>query len=702
MAERLMILCLAVVLGCGDDDDGGPVDGGGDACVLNVRSGAMGGDGSMAAPFGRLDDALAVAVSGDVVCLGSGEFVPPGGAITVPVVIRGQGSAESAASSVITSALGGCQPASLLTQQRAPVRDRVDTDAVVVTTAPVTLESLVLTGCSVGVAGVAADLTLDDVRIQDVISGVHVEDAALTVRDSIFSPGTSFPYPPDGPAAAGAFVTGGSATITGTTFDTDRALAGLLGFESGIDLDTSTLFGGYIGFGILNDTAGQSVRVGTGTVVEGLRDAGESVARNVVFGATVDVEGLIVRDSEGTALAIGDGTAMVRDVQLAGTDGLVVRGASVTLAGTNRIDSTFRGMLVAGSEDGPGNLTIEGSVESRGTPLGHVAVIDAGDAATLTVGGSLDLEGGEGGIVTFAPSSTVTVTGALRMSTLALAGAIAFEGNVDLGAATIDGAGIGAFGSGDASLTLDGATITNIEIGVALQDSAVLSATDVVVTDPSEQGMRLRGGASTVTGGSITGAGSVGILTTADATIDGTSISETGGVGIEAQDGAAVTVTNASFDSNVGAGVAFRNSSGEVSGSSFAGSLPNARGRADEILLDAQDVATTREVIVRANNFDLTVPRTCIDECAVFMADGPGAVGIVMPNCLRASADPGTRTVVDQDGASIMADAGLVWTGLLAGLGTDLGLTTGSSASAPTRSVMLDASAIPDVFSPPR
>ena len=211
--------------------------------------------------------------------------------------------------------------------------------------------------------------------------------------------------------------------------------------------------------------------------------------------------------------------------------------------------------------------------------------------------------------------------------------------------------------------------------------------------------MRLRGGPSTVTGGSISGAGSVGILTTADATVTGISISDTGGVGIEAQNGAALTVTGASFDSNVGAGVAFRNSSGEVAESSFAGSLPNAGGRADEILLDAQDGATTREVIVRANNFDLTVARTCTDECAVFMADGPGAVGIVMPNCLRASADPATRTVVDQDGATIMSTPGLVWTGLLAGVGTDLGLTTGSSASAPTRSVMLDAASIPDVFS---
>ena len=689
-----LLLSSALVLGCGDDD-GGTLDAAApDAATacLNVRLGSGGGDGSEALPFGSLDEALAVAAAGDTICLAAGEHVPPTAPITTPVTIRGAGD-EAPDGSVITAALGSCQTVSLRNQVD-PDLGEADAAVVVVADAPVDLQDLIVQGCDVGIAIRGADADLERVWVTNVVSTVHIQGGALTVTDAFLEPASRTPLP-DTVGPIGAFAFDGSLQVRGSRVEGAGLSRGLTAWASDLDTEDTVLEGGLAGLvadGGASATA--SVRIGPGTEVTGLRTELGIDPRNVLARVSVSVEALTTTNSEGVALALREVTnASLSDLSLVGEYGLfLVDSPGATLGGTSTMNATSSALAMVGGDTDSG-LTLTGALTSTGAMGGHVVLIGETGAATLAGDGVMTLNGGDAGLLVSGAGGMVDLT-AMTFAATVPGAALATLDQAMLVAGvgvTIDGGSIGVLVGSEGTAIVTGATIDGARVGVGV-NAGTLTMDLTTIRNSALTGVVHYGSASTITGGSIEDGGGAGVIADGDLTIDGTTIQRHAGRGVEVGEGATLVLQNANLRENVGSAVAFYDAEGTITNTAFGGTLPDGGGRADEVRLIG--TGTTRNVTVSANNFDLDVTRTCTGDCSIFLASGPGAAGIVMPNCLVAAPGEGsTRTLVDQDGGAFTVSGDATWTTLLAGPASDLGLSTGSALARPA--VMGTVPAIP-------
>lgn len=677
MRYGLLFGCVGLALACGDDDAVPEVDAGADAGIPPCAMVDGRGTGSS---FRTIDDAVA---AGAVrICLGEGDFEPPTVALQGSLIVEGLGAERSA----IEGALGCRSVASHPPAQP----DTAPTGATVVleiaSGSRVELRDLTLRGCQLGVLASDADVVLRSVTIDRVYAGVFIDGAAgrAEVADSELRPLTSESTAGAlGFLPAGMLITG-SATgaISASVIDGQRLSVGVQGFGSAaVELTEVSIQGGIWGFFIDQLATGQTTILDT--TIRGLVGAPPSTAVNLITGGTVTIDGLTIEDSDSHGLVL-DEVAMAEVegfvVRRIAAAGLQVRGGAARLGDASFNEMGFAAISVVGtSADFPtlraGSLELTGGVGSASSEV-HL-IVDGDAAVSLGEAGSLMMDGGGAGVlvldgasVTLSPNVRVTAArygylvddgGTLMLggaTTLATDVALAALGGTATGTLDVRGGGTGVFvDGGEARLT--GGSVEGTREHGAVARAGVLDLDGTTLRDCGQNAVIIEGGAHAV-------------LT--DVTIDAA-----GGRGVEVRD-AEATIAGGTVRGTLGAAIAFYGGVGSVSGVAFGGATL-VDGRADEVLIT--DVGTGVGVTVESNQFDLNDARDCsAGGCTLVLLSGPSAVGIVRPNCLRASTETAAvRTVVDQDGADLQLEGDATWSTLLAGSASDLGLTTGTAGA---------------------
>jgi hypothetical protein len=294
--------CAPIGRACpaGDFAEGLPDDG----TVRFVLAGASGGDGSRAAPFGRIADALAVATAGTTVALGRGRY---------PEVVTLRSGVTLA---------GACPEATVITFRGADPRLAV----VNATSSGVTMRDLSIDDSDrvgISVAGPSADLLLEGVVVRAATANGILADDSGRLR------------------ASGLRVHDTRAAADG---ESGRALLVQLGATADV---TRALFEGNRGGGVFaqhEDTTLSLADVVVRDTQSRERDLGSGRGLGVELGARAEVtralfernrEVSVFAEDEGTELSLTD--VVVRDTEGRERDGGAGRGLGVELGASVQV-----------------------------------------------------------------------------------------------------------------------------------------------------------------------------------------------------------------------------------------------------------------------------------------------------------------------------------------------------------------------------
>lgn len=310
-ARRTIEICeppSASALGCGVGAAPFPRRGGcarvGDACpsdgwaatpdgrALFLRSGAMGGDGSRARPYGRIDVALSAAAPGDWIVLAPGDYAPPA---EIPQGI---------------SVAGACT-ASVTISGESRIAIHSGTS----------IRGVRFEGVGLDIATESEGAILDGnvIRVSSSGPGVVVRSGRVEIRGTaVFSAGRAIELQGDASLVAEDLVAGAgdgllvqgnaSATVTASLFDIERG--------QGLQVTGGRLFASQV---VLEGEADHGVTVlGGRALIEDLVVRGASTDRPasgaIVSGGTLDlVRARIVGTGHGVWL-VGPGLVRVHDL----------------------------------------------------------------------------------------------------------------------------------------------------------------------------------------------------------------------------------------------------------------------------------------------------------------------------------------------------------------------------------------------------
>ncbi|MCC7541534.1 MAG: right-handed parallel beta-helix repeat-containing protein [Deltaproteobacteria bacterium] len=745
-----------VISACGDDDtptrrDAGMADGASDDAALDAAPpeepclvvdgrGGAGADGSASRPFATIDDALASA-AGNSICLVAGEHAPPTNVLPAGTTLRGVGRDEESGASVVQAALGSCIAVDGLdaADPRAPP---IALGAVLVTGGPgaaVTVRALVVRGCEAGIVA-RGDLVLDDVLVDGVVTGVALDrDASADVEATEVHPLTFSGTPFGSQAMPFAFQLGAGSRLVAHDAVIVRAeglAAGVAGHATDVDLSATTLRGGLSGLLIDNEEdPTRRVRLGPGTLLAEQTNLGSDGAINQIVGGEVEVDGARIEGSESRGLELlRVSRASLRDTVIEGCRQLAlgVYGSEVTIGPGLQIDvpDDTVGIAAAGSrplDGGPEReaaVAVTGAMRSQsGDRSIHLAAF-AGAQVRFEVAGSRFEGGWMGAYVSGAQLALLEPVEIANVTADGIFGegagtrievhdlSVGFLG-LD---PTIGGAGVTLLDGAEAQI--DGLSVRGGNYGLWAQAPRALSVAGLTSSESVRAGLVLVGAPPAtsvrVEGATLTGSGGPGAFVSGewDVALLGAVVRDNGGHGVQAQQGTRIEVRGCELGDNAGAALAFFGASGTVTGSTFDPSLPAAEAgsdtpRADEVRIVASSGETAEVTVgddgdgvpdaMEDNLFRLLGARDCsLGGCALILAEGDGATGIVGPNCLTADASAtSVFTLVEQRGArfEFLGTSRAFYDAQLAGTAVDLGLATGVALPDPDTPVVpaLDA-----------
>lgn len=618
-------------------------------CVhVDGRGGSM-ADGTPSHPYATIDDAVAaLGVVGGTICLPAGELDPPTHTLTAPLVLRGASAASThlspppGASCLAVHGIPFIPPDPTRTQ---------DSDALIETSADLTLEDVTLSDCSIGVRALGGDVTLTRTTIVRVQAGVVVDaSASLVTTDTTITTsisGGAVTVPPGGIVSAaarsirvdsGTDISGRGAALHLWNVDVDVAGAHVH------DIPVGVLSGG--------NAPERMVRI-VDTMIERLPATADGGGFNLVWGGTAMIDNLVVRDADNFALALDGATTTIHASSFAGARQLVqAQGGSTVLMGANTFTGGFFALASTPSVLTPGAahgaMHVMGTVASTGASVGH-AYVDQDAELVFEVGGST-LSGGPVGI------------GAFRGGTLDVRSGIAIM-DVDQGIAAVNAgttvmvtdlvtdARLAGVGVEDATATLMGGTFTSGQHAIVVRSGSLAMSGGTIMATTSS-GVRLLGGSTTLAGVTIDGTTGPGVSAEAGvATLDAVHVMNAGDVGVIADGGVMLDVTGSTFEGNVGAALAVYDGMVSLATSTILPSRPAAGGRIDHLRIVAETAAATL-TLGDGNSFQLGALTCPPDTCSVIMSSGLGANAIVRPNCLTAP-DANVIQGLAQDGGTI-------------------------------------------------
>jgi hypothetical protein len=378
-------------------------------CVhVDGRGGAM-ADGTAAHPFANLDAALAsLGARGGTICMPTGEFDPPSGAITAPVVLRGAGPAMTTISPAPGASCRVVHGVPFIPPMAGQLQD---SDAVIETQASLTLSDLALSGCSIGVRALAGDLVIQRAAIGHVNAGVLVEASASAMIGTttiVTTMATTLTVPSAGVVSAAA-----RSILVDTGTDISGVGAGIETWNVDLDVVGAHLHDMPVGLLSAGNDATRAVHV-MDTMIEHIVPTPAGGGFDVVSGGTATFERVVIRDVTHYALALDGATTTITDGSFAGDEHLVrAQGGTTTLTGAN----TFTGGHIALAAAAPmlttgpsGIVHVTGTIASTGASLAHV-LVDQGATLTLEAAGST-LDGGRFGLAVFRGSTLRVDAGA--------------------------------------------------------------------------------------------------------------------------------------------------------------------------------------------------------------------------------------------------------------------------------------------------
>lgn len=326
------------------------------ARAVHVRPGAS-GDGSAAAPFGTIAEAIAVARAGDTVALSRGTFDEE---VSVPAGVTLRGACALETRVTLSSA---SSDTSVLTLDGAAASDLTVADSL-----------------ANGVMALRGAVSLERVRVESTNGiGVYVATGAtLEARDLVVRGVT-------GESSIGVIVDGGSARLRRALVE--ATAAGVIAFEGGA-LEVIDL--------AVRDAADDSMGVGLSSLdgaISGRRVEITGFATAAAFinpGGTLTVEELVAREADGSARAA---LIVYGEVSLARAWLSASRGAGVLVDEGGRVEITD--VVIDGVYPGPvvGDVA-QGVAVSWGTArVERVFVRDALTGAVSVIGGRARLEG---------------------------------------------------------------------------------------------------------------------------------------------------------------------------------------------------------------------------------------------------------------------------------------------------------------------
>lgn len=673
----LVFLC-AVALACGDDDGMPPMDGGTDVgpsdCIY-VESGASGGNGTEAMPFGTLEDALGA--SGDRVCVGVGAFALPD-SFDRAVNIEGAGAGQTLLSGSL-----GCASVSILDAFDDAVRE--DAPVAVNVAARLTIRDVTVEGCAVGVYARDVIVELENIEFQDVQASVVLEGSAqATLRGSTLRTGAVATAPAALQRAAVVATPGSTLrTESDTTIMGSGGNYGVLSRGGTLVMTSTLVLAGNAGVWVEDAVA---ATLGPDLELRGQTDDGAFFGHNRVRGGVASLDGVLFQGPSVAGLIVDNDAS----VDVARTDfaaiagfGLVAASGDVTLRDAVSIELLGEG---TGVFVDTGNVTLAGALrsETTSTMATHAYVREG----TLTsTDGTYQLSGGALGVLV-AEAGACGLAGTIEASDVETAFSVRGS-ELTLGDVSIANVGVGVAALSGGVVTVSDAMLQNVEVGVFAHDASRFALTNTNVENASVRGVVLSGDAhataSTATELVVDGSDNVGFQISGPhaVSVTGGRFEGAGRGGIEASVGANVDVDGSEFRANERMGIAFYDAEGSVMGARFGGTLLQG-GRADEIRITANE-GTTREVEIGSLNFDLDVARDCSGGgCVLMLANGGDAIGIVTPNCIVESAGEAlTSTTLEENGGTFNLVGPSAWASVLAGRNFDLGLSSGSATPPP-------------------
>lgn len=620
-----------------------------DCTHVDGRGGA-GADGTAAHPYRSIDDAVAaLGAAGGTICLPVGELDPPSATLTAPLVLRG----ASAADTHLSPPPGGsCLPVTGVTFIPPDPTLTQSSEALIETSASLTLEDLTLSDCAIGVRALGGDLVLRRVTITRVQAGVLAEpDATVATTDTLITTTVStgtVTVPPGGVVSAGArSIRVGS----GTDISGHGAAVHLWNVDA--DIVGAHLHDVPVGFLSGGNAPERMVRV-MDTRVEHLRATAGGGGFNLVWGGSAMIDHLVVADADNFALALDGATSTILSSSFAGARQLLqAQGGTTTLMGT----STFTGgafaiastpsVLTSGSV--AGSVHVMGPVTSTGASVGH-AYVDQDAELVFEVAGST-LSGGPAGIGVFRGGHLEVRSGITIVDVDTALTAVDTGSTVAITGLVTAPRIVGVLVS-DASVTVTDGTFTGGQHALVLRSGA-LTTSGGAVHDATSSGVRVLAGTAMLSGTTIDASMGPGLSAEGGTTtLDAVDVTNSGEPGAIADEGATLDVTGSTFDANVGAAIAVYDGTVSVAGSTFLPSRPATGGRIDHLRIVTEASASATMTLGDGNSFQLGGLSCPPDTCSVIMASGAGANAIVRPNCLTAS-DANLIQGLEQDGGTI-------------------------------------------------
>ncbi|MFK7985869.1 MAG: right-handed parallel beta-helix repeat-containing protein [Sandaracinaceae bacterium] len=549
---------------------------------------AAGGDGTRAAPFNTIDDAMSAASEGDTVALSKGIFdgrvIVPGG-----VTVRGACVAETTLTDRGFRASGG---------------------TVMVSGFGARLENVRVTGANPGVwiEGPGVGMDLEDVLVEEAtLSGISVFDATSQMRNVAVRDMRPF----EGFGRGLLAESNGILDVTNGSIERAResgvtVLEGQATLRDVVVLDT--IAEGMTGDALSAAFAG--IITGEGVVIEGTDVLG---AYGFLEGSTIDLTDSILRGGEDDAIQIVDGAigrfervlfeenvgggVLVQRAEVEGTDLVFIGGTrAVTAQGGARV--RLERAFATGTEQSA-FLVASGDEPSVGDFL-DITTRDTEDT------GVQFQEGGRGTLmrasITRARGAAVVIRG--EGTEVAVRDVTALEGRAS---ETLAGRGMEV--RVGASVDLDGFTVRDCEqLGLFIEDASgtfrnvTVSDTRAPPGDTAGRGIEIQTSEVTVIGARLSNnvgaamvVGERGVVTIEDLEVRGTNASENqlGGSGLAVNAGSVVTLRGVLLENNT-----------EVSLVAF--------GEGTRIEGEGVRALSTRE-------------RPCID---TFCADFPGGIGV--------------------------------------------------------------------------
>ncbi len=449
--------------------EGLPADG-----VYYVSPSATGGDGSLASPFGTIDEALAAAADGDTIALGVGTF-------------RGEVALDRP-----MHLIGACPTGTILTSDAQSA-----TAGVVTIRGPgAALRNLQIASSArsaIWVAGATATASVEDVIIEGVtMIGIDVELGATVdvTHASIANVALSDVAPFTGYVGRGINVESGSTLTLDTVDIEDVHEFGLLSYH-----DDTTI------------TATRLSVSGVGPTADG----GKGVGLMALDGGSVEANGIAVMSTRdfaaaaggvGSRIAIEDAWIEGAQPSMSGGRGLNVQdGASGSCHRCRIVDSLEAGVLVgAASTAELSDLVVgitSGGMSKRG--------LEAQSGANVTVSRVLVVDGRETGLLvdgegTVLTMSDVTIMRIAPVGEGILGRAVSVQDNASLVVSRglfRDLTDNGIYASLGASMELSDITIRHVSPwasgqfgrGISVQNTSTLRGARIDIEDVHDIGM---------------------------------------------------------------------------------------------------------------------------------------------------------------------------------------------------------------------